>query len=185
LLVIIYDEHGGCYDHVPPPPATPPGPPYGDGFTFDRFGVRVPAALVSPFIPPNSIVRPAGPTPFDHTSIIATLRRLFGIGPLTARDAAAPDLLQGMAATPDNNGPDRISAPPVQSTAAALTAVKMLPPNDMQKALSVTAAQLPTAGSNPAVHAARIAIAPTSVLTEVAASAEFVNAHVGAFLGEL
>jgi phospholipase C len=34
-----YDEHGGLYDHVPPPPATPPGGPYPDGFTFDRFGV--------------------------------------------------------------------------------------------------------------------------------------------------
>ncbi len=185
LLVVTYDEHGGCYDHVTPPAATPPGPPYGNGFTFDRFGVRVPAVLVSPFIPPNSIIRPPGPTPFDHTSIIATLRRLFGIQSLTARDAAAPDLLQGMTAAPDNNGPERISAPSVQPTPAALTAVKMLPPNDMQKALSATAAQLPTAGSDPELHAKRIADAPTPVLTELAAGAEFVKAHIAAFLGEL
>jgi phospholipase C len=43
LLIVTWDEHGGCYDHVPPPAATPPGGPYPDRFTFDRFGVRVPA----------------------------------------------------------------------------------------------------------------------------------------------
>ena len=58
LLVITYDEHGGRYDHVPPPPATPPGGPYPDGFTFDRFGVRVPAVIVSPHIPAGSVLRP-------------------------------------------------------------------------------------------------------------------------------
>jgi phospholipase C len=185
LLVVTYDEHGGCYDHVTPPPATPPGPPYGNGFTFDRFGPRVPAVLISPFIAANSIIRPPGTTPFDHTSIIATLRRLFGIGALTARDAAAPDLLHGLTATPDNNGPERIEAPVVQTTAAALTAMKILPPNDIQQGLAAAAAQLPTAGSDPAVHARRVATAPTPVLTQLAAAAEFVKAHVGAFLGEL
>jgi phospholipase C len=51
LLIITYDEHGGCYDHVAPPPgATPPGDgTVGEfGFDFTRFGVRVPAVLVSP-----------------------------------------------------------------------------------------------------------------------------------------
>ncbi len=52
LLLVTYDEHGGCYDHVPPPPATPPGGPYGDGFGFDRYGVRVPAVIVSPMSRP-------------------------------------------------------------------------------------------------------------------------------------
>ena len=183
LLVIAYDEHGGCYDHVPPPPATPPGPPYGNGFTFDRFGVRVPAVIVSPMIAPRSIIRPAGPVPFDHTTIIATLRKLFGLGPLTARDAAAPDLLPALSGTAVNDGPDRIAAPPPLTTPAAVIAAKLRPPNDMQKALSAAAAQLPTAGSDPNLHARRIAAAPTPVLTELAAAAEFVKAHIGAFLG--
>jgi phospholipase C len=55
LLIVTYDEHGGCYDHVPPPSgATPPGDDTGEfGFDFTRFGVRVPAVLVSPLIEPG------------------------------------------------------------------------------------------------------------------------------------
>ena len=48
LFVITYDEHGGGFDHVPPPEATPPDPdkPEGEmGFVFNRMGVRVPAVL--------------------------------------------------------------------------------------------------------------------------------------------
>ncbi len=185
LLVITYDEHGGCYDHVPPPAATPPGPPYGNGFTFNRFGVRVPTVIVSPFIAQHSILHPAGSAPFDHTSIIATLRRLFGLGSLTARDAAAPDLLGALAASPVNDGPDRIAEPAIAPAPAELAAVKALPPNDMQKSLATTAAHLPTAGTNLELHNQRIASAPTPVVTELAAAAEFVAAHVKAFLGEL
>lgn len=97
LLVITYDEHGGCYDHVAPPGrATPPdkiGKPGQYGFTFNRFGVRVPTVLISPYIQPGTICRPAGCTPFDHTSILATIRNCFKLdAPLTARDEAAPDL---------------------------------------------------------------------------------------------
>jgi phospholipase C len=53
LLIITYDEHGGCYDHVPPPmTATPPDSSAGEyGFDFTRFGPRVPTVLVSPLIP--------------------------------------------------------------------------------------------------------------------------------------
>lgn len=97
LLVITYDEHGGCYDHYAPPRhATPPdniGKPGQWGFTFNRFGVRVPTVLISPYIQAGTICRPAGWTPFDHTSILATARNCFKLdAPLTARDAAAPDL---------------------------------------------------------------------------------------------
>jgi phospholipase C len=76
LLVIIYDEHGGLYDHVPPPAAVSPdginsvNPP----FAFDRLGVRVPAVLVSPFIEAGTIV---SDTVFDHASLAATARKVF------------------------------------------------------------------------------------------------------------
>jgi len=73
LLIITYDEHGGCYDHVVPPPATPPGGQTPDRYNFDSFGVRVPAVIVSPWVPKGAKIRPPGTTPFDHTSIIATL----------------------------------------------------------------------------------------------------------------
>jgi phospholipase C len=115
LLLVLFDEHGGCFDHVPPPPAVPPGGPYPDGFCFDRYGVRVPAVIVSPYATPGSIIRPpmaegAPAYPFDHCSILSTLHALFEIGPPpTPRVAAAPDLLSALTlAGPDNNGPARL-----------------------------------------------------------------------------
>jgi phospholipase C len=95
LLIITYDEHGGCYDHVAPPGgAVPPDTSVGDyGFDFTRFGLRVPAVLVSPLIPAGTIYRaPAGSMPIDHTSVLKTIELRWGLPALTARDAAAPDL---------------------------------------------------------------------------------------------
>jgi phospholipase C len=94
LFVLTYDEHGGCYDHVPPPwGATPPDAVAGEfGFGFDRFGVRVPTILISPLIAPGTVYRvPAGSTPLDHTSVLKTVQQRWNVPPLTARDAAAPD----------------------------------------------------------------------------------------------
>jgi phospholipase C len=95
LLVVTYDEHGGCYDHVPPPSgAVPPDNTAGEfGFDFTRYGVRVPAVLVSPLIQAGTVFRvPADGTPLDHTSILKTVQTRWGLPALTARDAAAPDI---------------------------------------------------------------------------------------------
>jgi len=95
LLIITYDEHGGCYDHVPPPSgAVPPDNSAGEfGFDFTRFGVRVPTLLISPLIAPGTVYRvPAGTTPLDHTSILKTVETRWGLPALTARDAAAADI---------------------------------------------------------------------------------------------
>jgi phospholipase C len=95
LLIITYDEHGGCYDHVAPPGgAVPPDSSVGDyGFDFTRFGVRVPAVLVSPLIPAGTVYRvPAASMAIDHTSVLKTIELRWGLPALTARDAAAPDL---------------------------------------------------------------------------------------------
>jgi phospholipase C len=75
LLVITYDEHGGLFDHVKPPATVNPGdkPPGSTIFNFERLGVRVPAVLVSPYIPPGTIINRV----FDHTSFIATARKVF------------------------------------------------------------------------------------------------------------
>ena len=64
MLVIFYDEHGGFYDHVPPPAAAD-----DNRRMFGRYGVRVPALIVSPWTEPGSV----STTVFDHTSIIKTI----------------------------------------------------------------------------------------------------------------
>jgi phospholipase C len=88
-LLIGWDEPGGTYDHVPPGPAAPPDPtaPAGEfGFKFDRSGYRVPAILVSPWVESGSVYNEE----YRHTSLIATLRKTWGLGdPFTQRDASA------------------------------------------------------------------------------------------------
>ncbi len=76
LLLITYDEHGGTVDHQPPPygAAPPDDHPGQHGFAFDRFGVRVPMIAVSPWIEAGTVFRSPIQTPYDHTSVIATLR---------------------------------------------------------------------------------------------------------------
>lgn len=87
MLLIGWDEPGGTYDHVPPPAVEPPDDSPGQlGFGFDRSGYRVPAILVSPWVPEGSVVSEE----YRHTSMIATLRAVWGLGaPLTRRDASA------------------------------------------------------------------------------------------------
>jgi phospholipase C len=88
-LLIGWDEPGGTYDHVPPGPVPPPDPaaPAGElGFKFDRSGYRVPAILVSPWVPQSVVFNDE----YRHTSLIATLRKVWGLGePFTQRDASA------------------------------------------------------------------------------------------------
>lgn len=93
LLLITYDEHGGNYDHVAPPwGAVPPDNSVGEwGFDFTRFGVRIPALLVSPRIAPGTVFRAKRGT-IDHTSVLKTIELRWGLDPLTERDKAAPDL---------------------------------------------------------------------------------------------
>src|SRR5208282_2700798 len=88
-LLIGWDEPGGTYDHVPPGPVPSPDPsaPPGEcGFRFDRSGYRVPAIIVSPWVEPGSVYNEE----YRHTSLIATLRKVWGLGEaFTGRDAAA------------------------------------------------------------------------------------------------
>ncbi len=92
LLIITYDEHGGFYDHVSPPDAVPPGDGSSKyskhGFDFTRYGVRVPAVVVSPYIPANTVSK----TLYDHTSIIKTVTENWNLPSLTERDKHANGL---------------------------------------------------------------------------------------------
>ncbi len=88
LLIITYDEHGGCYDHVSPPAAVSPDAAslHGEqGFQFDRLGIRVPTVMVSPFIPKGTVVSDI----HDHTSIIKAICDRWDLAPLTERDKRA------------------------------------------------------------------------------------------------
>lgn len=102
LLLITYDEHGGTYDHVPPPTGVPAPVvhpkllnrlirrlyhPISKPFDFRMLGVRVPAVVVSPFVPRATISTEVR----DHASVVATLRAVFAPAakPLTARDGWA------------------------------------------------------------------------------------------------
>jgi phospholipase C len=78
LLVITYDEHGGFYDHVAPPPAADDDP------NFRRYGVRVPAFIISPWVERGMVWH----TLFDHTSIIKTILLNFCQAP----DGSIPDM---------------------------------------------------------------------------------------------
>jgi phospholipase C len=95
LLIVTWDEHGGFFDHLPPPAAIAPGDttPGGDhndyGFTFEQYGPRVPAVVISPLIPRNLIDHRL----YDHSSIPALVESCFGLPPLTRRDAASNQLL--------------------------------------------------------------------------------------------
>jgi phospholipase C len=78
-LLIGWDEPGGTYDHVAPGPvaAPDPGAPAGElGFRFHRSGYRVPAILVSPWVPKGSVFNDQ----YRHTSLIATLRKTWNLG---------------------------------------------------------------------------------------------------------
>lgn len=92
-LLITFDEHGGCFDHVPPPAAEPPtgtAEAGEQGFRFDRSGVRIPTVLVSAWAPGGSVISDT----YRATSLIATLRAWWRLGdPLTRRDASAQDFL--------------------------------------------------------------------------------------------
>lgn len=111
LFVVLFDEHGGTFDHVEPPMGAAPPMPYpvatdGSGFTFDRFGVRVPAIVVSPLVKPGTVFRSPTGVPFDHTSILATVREWLGLQVAfremlpSPRIAAAPTLVPLLEAAP-------------------------------------------------------------------------------------
>jgi phospholipase C len=134
LLIWVYDEHGGYYDHVPPPAAVPPDDVEGRSLTgspsrlrtvlrpffpgmvrseenltkgprsYDRFGFRVPAVLVSPYARPDYVCSEV----LDHTSVLKLVEQKWNLPPLTARDAAAASPLGAL----DLTGPPAFLEPP-------------------------------------------------------------------------
>lgn len=135
LFIVTSDEHGGFYDHVAPPTTGVSNPdPNGQNapsdavrqlanvnshysyalgpeyvFDFQRLGLRVPAVIVSPWVPKGTV----DSTRYQHTSIMATLRDLFGVGTLTKRDAEASSFAKALSlAEPRTDTPVKLNRPP-------------------------------------------------------------------------
>jgi phospholipase C len=109
-LLVVYDEHGGIYDHVVPPACTPDkftasanNTGTGMPFAFDRLGVRVPAILISPWIPKGTVVDRV----FDHASIPATVTKFFlgDYSPRSPRETSADVFIEpnGPTGNPNHN----------------------------------------------------------------------------------
>ncbi len=133
LLIWTYDEHGGYYDHVPPPEAVPPDDIEGrcmaarpawlrllhkmivpkmvddaenDGvqMRYDRYGIRVPAVIVSPYSRPDFVLSDV----LDHTSVLKLIEEKWNLPALTRRDAAAQSPLGAL----DLDAPPSFLEPP-------------------------------------------------------------------------
>jgi phospholipase C len=113
LLIWTYDEHGGYYDHVPPPAAIPPDdippklgpndPPGG----YDIYGPRVPAVIVSGHARPGAVTSVV----HDHTSILATIEAKWNLPAMTRRDANAATLADFLSAGVTFPEPPKLAAP--------------------------------------------------------------------------
>jgi phospholipase C len=135
MLVWTYDEHGGYYDHVPPPPAITPDsippritvPPDQPG-AYDRYGFRVPTVVVSPRGRPDFVSH----TIYDHTSILKTIERKWNLPAMTYRDANARDLFDCLDLTgrPAFLAPPQLAAPgnPTGTSHCPATAPTQPPP---------------------------------------------------------
>jgi phospholipase C len=148
VLLFMYDEHGGYYDHVAPPAAIPPDdiapavePTPGVPAAWNQYGLRVPAFVISPFAKCNYLSHVV----HDHTSVLRFIETKFNLGALTRRDANADDLLDcldfrrptflepptlaapGLPATGSSCQPD-IPPPPTTPTANSVQTMAMTTP---------------------------------------------------------
>jgi phospholipase C len=129
MLVFTYDEHGGYYDHVVPPPAfkpddVPPDPTRTGGVPggYDQLGFRVPTVVVSPYAKKDYVSHVV----HDHTSILRLIETKWNLGALTFRDANASNLLD----TVDFVSPPAFATPPKLADSALPANAIQKPPTD-------------------------------------------------------
>jgi phospholipase C len=126
LFICLHDEHGGFYDHELPPAAVPPDG-HHEEYTFDRFGVRVPAVLISPWI-----AAAVEHTPFDHTSVLKYLTDKWGLGSLGNRTAAANSFASVIGTTLRTDTPTSVPVASAQALAAPAPSTEL---NNLQQSL--------------------------------------------------
>lgn len=178
LLVVLYDEHGGFYDHVRPPAALPPDGYTLPNFAFNRLGVRVPALLVSPWVE-RTIIK----TEFDHTGLLKYLTEKWGLGPLTERVARAESFGSAIRATgqPRTDTPASVPVPAMASAPEAImAAVPGETPNGHQKALIAFGEYLEREIEEPVGKPARMAAMMAGPLSQV----ETAKSRVRTFLAQ-
>ncbi len=151
LLIITFDEHGGCYDHVAPPDVTPPdlyGYKLEDDFDFKRLGVRVPTIMISSHIAKNTVVN----TPMHHGSFMKTAGKKWDkivpgkFPPLTARVADAPEFTEVFTSTAVREAKDWPVLPkPVIPNEFFETDFSLVPLSDFEKAIIMGVENLPQA----------------------------------------
>lgn len=139
LLVITFDEHGGCIDHQPPPEnaVAPDDQLAANAFAFNRYGVRIPTIAISPWIEAGTVFRSPTDAPYDHTSVLATIRdwqRIPKDRMLSSRRIAAAPTLEHLLTRSEARR--EIPAIPYP-TGIAIKQEMHLAPNDFQKALLV------------------------------------------------
>lgn len=148
LLVVLFDEHGGFYDHVAPPTTVPPDH-HQEEYTFDRLGVRVPAILVSPYAA-DAVFHET----LDHTSLLKYLIDKWQLGPLGDRAARAATFADALRGPPRSDAPEAIPVVPAGLAPVPLPPHRSL--NDHQCALVALSHALETmAEEDSAVVAAR------------------------------
>jgi phospholipase C len=138
LLIVTYDEHGGFYDHVPPPPAI------DDNADFRQLGFRVPSLVIGPTVRRGCSVDDV----FEHSSVIATATRRFGLDRLTARGDAAKDLSPCI--DPRRIAGDTLPPPVIPSVTVSLSQLarrqelaRRRPPSHPELHAAIDAMQLP------------------------------------------
>jgi len=137
--MVTYDEHGGFYDHVPPPQEDVPNP---DGinceipkFNFTRLGIRIPTLLISPWIEKGTLINEPTNTSthYDHTSLSKSMRKMWGIEEsLTKREEWAASFEQyfTLLESPRTDCPLTLPSPPPEASRSTDGKV-----NDLQRSL--------------------------------------------------
>jgi phospholipase C len=188
LLVVVFDEHGGYYDHVEPPSTVPPDH-HQENFDFKRLGVRVPAVLVSPFAS-----RGVNHTVFDHTSLLRYLVDKWTLGSLGARvsDAGTNSIGSALQADPSNDGPVSISTSPeiggpIPRAPAPAPATQLSSHQSALFALSHSLESMANADPNDvAARSKHVLTGPQSMIdVAVDRAEEFLGAKRSAFVDEL
>lgn len=149
LLVVLCDEHGGFYDHVPPPATVPPDH-HQDEYTFDQLGLRVPAVLVSPWVRSDVCH-----TELDHTSLLKYLTDKWNLGSLGARTEVASTFQDCFLPEPRPDTPEKIPA----VKASPLSPLRVQPMRSLtgheNAIVALSHALESMAGEDPATIAAR------------------------------